>query len=118
MCPTYRKATIMQNSVSERIRDRLSVDWLTASQRSVWDALRQFDGPPHRVINVFGSEGSGKTFLGWLMEREQYATYTHWAQKPTPSLPRLVFDDAPASRTAERDIRSLVDSIPGLQQVI
>ena len=108
----------MTDPLNDRIRDRLSVDWLTTSQKNVWEAIRRFDGPPHRVIDIFGPEGCGKTFMGWLMEREQYATYALWAQKPAPVLPRLIFDNAPSHRAAERGIRPLVDSIPGLQQII
>lgn len=108
----------MMSSLSDRIRDRLSVEWLTVSQQGVWEAIHRFDGPPHRVINIYGPEGSGKTFMGWLMEREKYASYALWAQKPIPGLPRLVLDDAPATRAAEREIRPLVDTIQGLQQII
>jgi hypothetical protein len=108
----------MTNALGDRIRDRLTIDWLTESERKVWDAIKLFGGAPHRVINVYGPEGSGKTFLGWLMERERYASYSVWGQTPSPSLPRLVFDDAPSARSDERAIRPLIDAIPGLQQVI
>jgi len=106
-----------QESLNARIRDRLSLEWLTPSQAQVWEALHRFDGPPHRVINVYGAEGTGKTFLAWLLEREGYATYGLWSKRPRPVLPRLSLDNAPSDRLAARDIRPLVDQL-GLEQIL
>ena len=101
-----------------RIRDRISMEWLTPSQRRVWVALQSFEGPPHRVVNVFGQDGAGKTFLGWLMDRQKYAAYAEWSLAPvTPSMPRLVLDNAPSDRQHAREARSLIES-HGIQQVI
>jgi hypothetical protein len=108
----------MSEVISARIRDRLALDWLTPSQLKVWEEVHHFDGPPHRVINIFGAEGTGKTFIGWLMERVQYATYGPWSAPPKPTLARLVLDDCPTSREAARSCRPLIDQIPGLQQII
>ena len=104
-------------AISARIRDRASIDWMTPSQKAVWNFVNEFDGPPHRVINIFGFEGTGKTFLGWLMERENYATYMLWNQTPKPQFPRLVIDNARSDRTSTRGIRPLVDTL-NLKQII
>ena len=95
----------MMTGFEERLRDRISVEWLTPSQQRVWDDIHRFDGPPHLVVNIFGAEGSGKTFLGWLMERERYATYGEWAVPSQPVLPRLVLDNAATDRLAARVAR-------------
>lgn len=100
-----------------RIRDHLSKDWLTPSQLGVWKALHQFDGPPHRVVCVFGPEGCGKTFLGWLLERESYATYGIWSELPRPVLPRLILDNAPSDRSSTREVRPWVEQFH-IQQII
>ena len=100
-----------------RIRDRLSLDWLTPSQLAVWEALHRFDGPPHRVISVYGAEGTGKTLVGWLLEREGYSTYGMWSARPQPVLPRLTLDNARSRRDATRELRPLVDQL-GIQQII
>jgi hypothetical protein len=100
-----------------RIRDRLSLDWLTPSQLVVWEALHRFDGPPHRVISVYGAEGTGKTFFGWLLEREGYSTYGKWSERSQPVLPRLTLDNARSRRDATRELRPLVDRL-GIQQII
>ena len=105
------------DAISARIRDRANIDWLTPSQKEVWTAINEFDGPPFRVINIFGSEGTGKTFLGWIMERENYATYMTWSDDPKPKLPRLVIDESKHDRTSTREVRPIVDSL-NLKQII
>lgn len=109
--------TSTKEALAARIRDRLSPEWLTPSQAEVWEALHRFDGPPHRVVGVYGPEGSGKTFLAWLLERERYSTYGIWRDVPTPTLPRLTLDNAPSDRLSAREIRPLVDQL-GLRQVL
>lgn len=105
------------DSLNARIRDHLSLDWLTPSERAIWDEIHRFDGPPHRIVNVHGAPGSGKTFLGWLMHREGYATYGVWSRRPKPVHARLVLDNATSDQIATRAIRPLVDEL-GISQII
>jgi hypothetical protein len=104
-------------SLNARIRDRISPDWLTPSQQAIWEQLKRFDGPPHRVINIYGGNGVGKTFMGWLLERERLATYGIWHQRPQPVHPRLILDNALTSHSEVRNIRPLVDQLD-IQQII
>ena len=83
----------------------------------VWRKLHRFSGPPHRIINVYGIHGSGKSFLGWLMGRERYATYGSWSNPPKATAPRLVLDNSRTDRASTRDIRPLVDR-QGISQII
>ena len=105
------------STLNQRIRARLSPDWLTPSQRAVWEQLHLFNGPPHQVVNVYGVRGSGKSFLGWLLEREQYATYSLWSEQPQPVLPRLTLDNAPPDRASSRATRPLVTEL-NITQII
>ena len=107
----------MSDTLEACIRDRLDIEWLTPSQEAVWEAVQRFDGPPHRVINVYGAEGTGKTFLGWLLERIGHSTYRTWPDKRAPLLPRLTLDDVVPDRATSRDVRPLVDTYH-IQQVI
>ncbi len=104
-------------AISARIRDRADINWLTPSQKVVWNSIKEFDGPPHRVINIYGGEGIGKTFLGWIMERENYATYMVWGETPKPHFPRLVVDEAKYDRASTREIRPMIDNL-NLKQII
>jgi len=107
----------MSNALEARIRDRLDVTWMTPSQKVVWEAIQHFNGPPHRVINIYGAEGTGKTFIGWLLERMNHSTYHVWPGVQRPLLPRLTLDDVFPDRMTARDLRPLVDKY-GIQQII
>jgi hypothetical protein len=107
----------MSNTLEARIRDRLDVKWLTPSQKSVWEAIQRFDGPPHRVINIYGAEGTGKSFMGWFLERMNHSTYRIWPDTQKPLLGRLTLDDVFPDRAITRNLRPLVDKY-GLQQII
>lgn len=104
-------------TLNARIRDRISIEWLTPSQQEIWNELMRFDGPPHRVVNIYGGPGVGKSFLGWLLERERLATYGVWHDPPRPVHPRLILDNARSDHESVRDIRPLVDKLK-IQQII
>lgn len=104
--------------LQQRIRDRITSEWLTPSEQNVWEKLHRFSGPPHRIINIYGPRGSGKSFLGWLMQREKYATYGIWPERPHPEQPRLVLDNAPADQATTRSLRPLVDQLEILQIIL
>lgn len=104
-------------TLNQRIRDRLSAEWLTPSQRAVWEQVHQFEGAPHQVINVYGGRGSGKSFLGWLLQREGHASYGFWSALPSPTLPRLTLDNAATDRASSRAIRPLITQL-GIKQII
>src|SRR5579864_49671 len=107
----------MNDTLETRIRDRLDTKWLTPSQKAVWEAIQRFDGPPHRVINIYGIEGSGKTFLGWFLDRMNHSTYHVSPDVQRPLLPRLTLDDVFPDRMIARDVRPLVEKY-GIQQII
>jgi hypothetical protein len=107
----------MNNALQARIFDRVDIDWLTPSQKNIWESLQRFDGPPYRVVSVYGPEGSGKTFLGKLLERLGYATYHNWPDRQQPRLSRLTLDDIIPDRISTRDVRPLVDKYP-ISQII
>src|SRR6266487_2105803 len=72
---------------------------------------------PHRVINIYGTEGTGKTFMGWFLERMNYSAYSIGPDMYKPLLSRLTLDDVFPDRTTTRELRPLVDKY-GLQQII
>ncbi len=74
-------------TLEQRIRDRLTPEWLTPSQQRVWEQLHRFHGPPHRVVNVYGPPGVGKSFLGWLMQREGTPPMRSGPVSASPSTP-------------------------------
>lgn len=107
----------MSKIAVERILDRCDVSWLTPSEKAVWDAMHQFDGPPHRVVNLFGGEGTGKTFIARLMERTGYASYLKWPEQHHPQFQRIVLDGFLPDRDLARDVRPWVDRY-AIRQII
>lgn len=93
----------------DRIRENMSEAWLTDSQNEVWTQLKKLMGPPYYVVNIYGAAGTGKTFLGWLLEKQGLATYARadevsWQSWQGKSL--VVLDDHDSSRRAVRSLRS------------
>ena len=89
----------------DRIRDNLSEGWLTDSQSEVWTQLKKLMGPPYYVVNIYGAPGTGKTFLGWLLEKEGLATVARADGAPWQSWRGrrlVVLDDHESSRRAVR----------------
>jgi hypothetical protein len=107
----------MSDIIQMRIHDRMDLSWLTPSQKQVWENIQRFNSAPHRVINIYGGEGTGKTFMGWLFEQLTYSTYCKWPDIHKPLLRRLTLDDIIPDRPTTRNIRPLVDTY-GIQQII
>ena len=50
--------------LTNNIKENYTVDWLTPSQAQLYEKLtKKFK--VHKIINIYGSIGVGKTFLGW-----------------------------------------------------
>lgn len=50
------------------IKDKFDLTWLTPSQRSIYDLITQ-KFISHKIINIYGQPGTGKTFLAWNLEK-------------------------------------------------
>lgn len=70
--------TIMSLYLSnlDRLKNTCSVDWLAVSQERVYGQLKNRILRPGLVfIYLYGSYGVGKTFLGWLLDKERIVKY-------------------------------------------
>ncbi|MCK4443525.1 MAG: hypothetical protein KAW09_03210 [Thermoplasmata archaeon] len=56
------------------IKRNFGRDWLTPSQESVLGDCMRFLGS-YFLVNIYGENGVGKTFLGWVMAKEGLASY-------------------------------------------
>ena len=61
-------------NILNRIRQHANADWLTPSQRTAYELLRE------RLefldeVNLWGAHGVGKTFIGWVLHVQQLAVY-------------------------------------------
>ncbi|NLE45448.1 MAG: hypothetical protein GX620_12065 [Chloroflexi bacterium] len=109
-----------RDRVMKDLQAKLSESWLTDSQRGVWEQLQRLMGPPYYVVNIYGAEGAGKTFLGQLLERQARAAYATADAIPWESWkgrPLVVLDGYDSSRRAVRSLRSMLQ-LYGIGQAI
>jgi hypothetical protein len=104
-------------SITQQLKDRLIFEMLTPNQMAARIWLENMDFPPHRVINLYGPKGSGKTFLSYLLQREGYATAFDYGAAYKPVLPRLLIDKAPSDTEATRALRPLAQTL-SVKQII
>ena len=94
-----------------RLKAQANKDMLTPTQYLVFSELKQRWKFPDR-INLCGPQGSGKTFLGWVMARHYSATFYASPQIFEQDLPLytpdLIIDNAP---TEEKKLRRLLSEI-------
>lgn len=102
------------------IKKRFNEDWLTKSQEQVWNQYLKIMEPPAYVVNIYGPKGSGKTFLGWLMEKKGYGRYVIAFDIDWDALEgedRVILDQYDVSRRSLRSLRSLIKN-RGIKQAV
>lgn len=62
--------------LTNRIKETFSEEWLTLSQRELYEKL-VYGYKTHKVLNVYGKQGVGKTFLAWNLSRKMNGIYTN-----------------------------------------
>lgn len=61
--------------LTNRIKTNFSAEWLTPSQNQIFTKILE-GYKAHKIVNIFGKPGVGKTFLGWNLNRVLASTYT------------------------------------------
>ena len=89
------------------IKQKCDITWATPSQREIISLLASRYSS-HKVINIFGEPGSGKSFLGWLLHKNGYGTYICDPQEILSSIPhrRVIIDNAPCERFSSTKSKS------------
>lgn len=102
------------------IKTHANLDWLTLSQQQAFDGIQNLLCT-YQVINLFGSYGCGKTFLGWACHRESIGIYLPHPSLLKRSIPSLssscfIIDNVQSDRHAFRQILKEVQilSIPSV----
>jgi hypothetical protein len=106
-----------RTEVENRIKVLADAPWFFPSQAAVYQELLPFLGRLHRIINLYGLQGAGKTFLAHVLCKENRVEYVS-----SPELLRsvgrpLAVDNASFERTAVRGMRNQMRRFD-LQQVI
>lgn len=94
-----------------RLKAQASWTMLTPSQRLTFAELEKRWRFPDR-LNLCGSQGSGKTFLGWVMARQHQAHFyasPRGLERNQPPYPTdIIIDNAP---TEEKNLRRLLSEL-------
>lgn len=94
--------------ILNRIRQSADYTWLTPSQQraqnAILERLKFLD-----EVNLWGRPGTGKTFLGWMLQRQRWADYVPVAEQIGQAglLRTIVVDNAGWKRREVRDILHL-----------
>jgi hypothetical protein len=106
-----------RTEVENQIKALSDASWLFPSQAAVYQELLPFLGGLHRVVNLYGLQGTGKTFLAHILCKENRVEYVTSPDLLRPAERPLVVDNAPFARTAVRGMRNQMRRFD-LQQVI
>jgi len=90
-----------------KLKAQATLDWLTDSQRTAFDAVRDALRFPE-TVNLHGPVGTGKTFLAWTLSRTLEMPYfpspsafDERSERPTP---HAIVDNAAAGERAVRNL--------------
>ena len=109
--------SISRTSIENNIKVHSDKSWLTPSQARLFGSVTPFIGGIERVINIYGPQGVGKTFIAHILFKAHLTTYITSIDQICQSNLPLVIDNAPFERTEVRGIRNQMRKF-GLKQVI
>ena len=92
--------------VENQIKTLSDTTWLFPSQTTTYQQLLPFLNSPHRLLNLYGLQGVGKTFLARILVKESRVDYVTSPDVLMETNKPLVIDNAPFERTSVRGMRN------------
>lgn len=108
---------ISRIEAENQIKVLADVSWLSPSQVCAFQELMPFLGGVHRIVNLYGLQGVGKTFLAHILCKEKHVEYTAGPELLRAAELPLIVDNAPFERTEVRGMRNLMRQFD-LRQVV
>lgn len=93
-------------NILNKIKEKSSLEWLTDSQKEIFNKCKEFLIPPNKIINIFGREGTGKTFVGWILNKENIGVYIPSIKEIISKQKVLIIDNCDYSRKFIRRLRN------------
>lgn len=88
------------------IKQKCSPEWLMPSQERIYLSLMN-SLQTHKVLNIWGHNGVGKTLLGWILHNANFGVYYSECPDFNSGVPsRLILDNFDPSRQKLRAIRT------------
>ena len=108
---------ISRTVIENEIKIHSDESWLTPNQTELYKGVKPFIGGLERVINIYGPQGTGKTFIAHLLAKINLVSYVTSLDGICFSSLPLVIDNSPFERTSVREIRNQMRKYE-LRQVI
>lgn len=80
-----------------RIKEKADEAWLTDSQSEVYESILS-RWQAHPFVNLYGSSGSGRTFIARLLAKKHGYVYTHDIEEAPDDAAQVIVDDAQYTR--------------------
>lgn len=109
--------SITRTEIENKIKIQSDEDWLTPSQANIIKELNPFIDGIERVLNIYGHQGVGKSFLAHILMKSKSVSYITSIDLICNSELPLIIDNFPYERTKVRGIRNLMRKFE-LRQVI
>jgi hypothetical protein len=89
-----------------QLKQQCDKSWLTPSQMGIFKKITT-GLKNHRIINIYSIGGCGKTFLGWVLEKEKFGKYfINFEAINGDNLGIIIVDNFPPGRENHRKFRS------------
>lgn len=88
------------------IKTKLNKDWLTVSQGKAFSQCKEFLNSHYKLINLYGKEGTGKTFIGWVLNKEKIGKYYSNVNKVEDNQKSIIIDNCDYNRQFARNLRN------------
>lgn len=93
--------------IINKIRPFYDPDWLTPSQKRAYEAICERLWFPSEYLNLYGAPGVGKTFLAWVLFKEQrlfyYPTINWLGRDDRDRIWGVIIDNARSDRKGARE---------------
>jgi hypothetical protein len=106
-----------RTEVENQIKELSDNSWLSPSQTEIHQKILPFLGGDHRVMNIYGLQGVGKTFLAHILYKEHRIDYVTSPELLLATNKPLMVDNSPFERTTVRGMRNQMRKFD-LRQVI
>lgn len=88
------------------IKTKLNKDWLTVSQKRIFNQCKEFLESHNKLINLYGKEGIGKTFIGWVLNKEKIGKYYSTVNEIEENQRSIIIDNCDYNRQFARNLRN------------
>ena len=94
------------------IKEKADEDWLTDSQREVYESISS-RWKSAQFVNLHGPDGGGKTFIARLLAKKRGYAYVHELEQAPQNAANVILDNAQYTRMMRPLARSM-----GLERIL